>query len=60
MPADYLACIAVKGSKKFTKSLPGGKYVHGCKMPGSDTAVWGEVRERAGSRLKEAVSGKAG
>ena len=60
MPKAFERCIATTGSKKFTKSLPGGKYVHGCKMPGSDTAVWGEVRERAGSRLKEAVSGKAG
>ena len=55
MPKDFDECIATKGSTKFTKTLPGGRYVHGCKLPGSDKAVWGEVKTRKGERLKEAV-----
>jgi hypothetical protein len=54
-PKAYEDCIATKGSKKFTKSLPDGRYVNGCKLPGSDKAVWGEVKVRQGERLKEAV-----
>lgn len=46
MPEDYLKCVQTKGSKKFTKSLPGGKYVHGCRKPGSKKAVWGEVHTK--------------
>jgi len=55
MPEDFDRCVKTPDSKKFTKSLPGGKYVHGCKLPGSDKAVWGEVREREGERLKKAI-----
>jgi len=55
MPANFEACIKTKGSKKFTKSLPGGKYVHGCKLPGSDKAIWGEVKEKVGERLKKVI-----
>ena len=54
-PESFERCIATSGSKKFTKTLPDGKYVHGCKLPGSDKAVWGEVKTKVGSRLKEAV-----
>ena len=45
-PQDYDRCIKTPGSKKFTKSLPEGKYIHGCKLPGSDKAIWGEVKEK--------------
>ena len=55
MPADYERCIATKGSKKFTASLPDGKYVHGCRLPGSKDAVWGEVHEKKGEKLKKAI-----
>jgi len=55
MPADFERCIATPGSRKVTKSLPGGKYVHGCKLPNSDKWVWGEVKQKKGERLKEAV-----
>jgi len=48
MPEDYLRCVRTPGSKKFTKSLPGGHYVRGCKLPGSDTAVWGERKKAKG------------
>lgn len=55
MPADFDRCMKTPGSTKFTKSLPGGKYVHGCRLPGSQTAVWGEVKEKVGERLKRAI-----
>ena len=56
-PQDYEDCVKTPGSKKFTKSLPGGKYVHGCKLPGSNKAVWGEVHEKVGERLKRVIGG---
>lgn len=46
MPKEFDECIKTKGSKKFTKLLPGGKYVHGCKKPGSKKAVWGEIKQK--------------
>lgn len=46
MPIEFEKCIAAPGSKKFTKSLPGGKYIHGCKRKGSKKAVWGEVKQK--------------
>lgn len=46
MPKAFEDCIKTPGSKKFTKSLPGNKYVHGCKLPGAKDAVWGEVKEK--------------
>lgn len=55
MPKDFEQCIRTPGSKKFTKSLPDGKYVHGCRLPGSKDAVWGEVHEKKGERLKKAI-----
>ena len=45
-PKAYDECVAAKGSKKFTKSLPDGKYVRGCRLPGSKKAVWGEVKTK--------------
>ena len=56
-PKDFDACIATPGSKKFTKSLGDGKYVHGCRLPGSTKAVWSEVKEKKGERLKRAIRG---
>ena len=56
MPSDFEACIKTPGSKKFTKSLPGGKYIYGCRLPGSGKAIWGEVHEKAGERLKKALA----
>uniref|UniRef100_A0A6M3IEZ5 Uncharacterized protein n=1 Tax=viral metagenome TaxID=1070528 RepID=A0A6M3IEZ5_9ZZZZ len=46
MPAVFERCIKTSGSKKFTKTLPDGKYVHGCRLPGSKKAVWGEIKEK--------------
>lgn len=46
MPADYLKCVAMPGSKKFTKTLPNGYYVRGCRLPGSSKAVWGERKKK--------------
>lgn len=46
MPAEFIECVNTPGSKKFTRKLPGGKYVHGCRKPGSKKAVWGEVKEK--------------
>ena len=54
-PVEFDRCINTSGSKKVTKSLPGGKYVHGCKFPNSNKWVWGEVKRQKGERLKEAV-----
>ena len=54
-PQKFEDCIATKGSKKFTKSLGDGKYVHGCRLPGSKDAVWGEVHEKVGERLKKVI-----
>ena len=54
-PQRFEACIKTPGSKKFTKSLPEGKYVHGCKLPGSDKVVWGEVHEKKGEKLKKVL-----
>lgn len=45
MPQAFDRCIDTKGSKKATKSIPGGKYVHGCKPPNSEKWIWGEVKE---------------
>ena len=57
MPEKFNRCINTPGSKKVTKSLSDGKYVHGCKFPGSNEWVWGEVKEKKGQRLKEAIGG---
>ena len=57
MPADYEKCINTPGSKKFTKSLPEGRYVHGCRLPGSKEAVWGEVKQKQGEKLKAILRG---
>jgi len=46
MPAAFDKCIDTPGSKKFTKSLPGNKYIHGCRLPGSKEAVWGEIKTK--------------
>jgi len=45
MPKAFLDYIKTSGSKKFTKRLPDGYYVHGCKKPGSKEAVWGERKK---------------
>jgi len=57
VPEKFNRCINTPGSKKVTKSLSDGKYVHGCKFPGSNEWVWGEVKEKKGQRLKEAIGG---
>ena len=57
MPADYEKCINTPGSTKFTKSLPDGKYIHGCRMPGSKEAVWGEIKVKQGEKLKAILKG---
>ena len=57
MPADFEKCIRTPGSKKFTHTLSDGRYVHGCRLLGSDKAVWGEVHEKKGERLKKAIRG---
>ena len=55
MPEAYEKCIATSGSKKFTKSLPNGKYVHGCRLPGSEKAVWGHVKTKKQSSASKAL-----
>jgi len=44
MPEDFTTCIAKKNSKKITKTLPNGKYIHLCK----DEKGWhqGEVKTK--------------
>ena len=56
-PQEFDNCIATPGSKKVTKALPEGKYVHGCKLPGSSKWIWSEVKEKQGERLKRAIRG---
>jgi len=46
MPEAFEKCVKTKGSKKFTKLLSDGKYVHGCRLPGSKEAVWGEIHTK--------------
>lgn len=48
MPADFLKCMSMSGSKKVTKSLSGGYYIRGCKPPGSDKFIWGERKKAKG------------
>lgn len=50
MPADYNACIRKPNSKKVTKSLPEGYYIHGCKD--EKGMHWGE-RKKAVTRYKK-------
>ena len=45
MPEAFNNCVNTPGSKMFTKRLPEGHYVHGCKLPGSDKAIWGERKK---------------
>ena len=52
MPKAFLTCIDTPGSKKFTKDLGNGRYVVGCKKPGSDKAVWGEVKTKGEEKKK--------
>ena len=58
MPAAFEKCIATKGSTKFTKKLPEGKYIHGCRLPGSRKAVWGEIKTAQESAKKKTVKKK--
>ena len=55
MPEDFEKCVKTPGSKKFTAELGDGKYVHGCRLPGSKDAVWGEVHEKKGEKLKKVI-----
>ena len=45
MPKDFLNCIKSKNSKKITKKLKGGKYIHLCK---TNSGKWtkGEVKKK--------------
>lgn len=52
MPEAFLKCVNTPGSKKFTKTLPKGKYVVGCRLPGSKKAVWGEVKTKVKKRYE--------
>jgi hypothetical protein len=45
MPAIFDKCVR-EGGTMFTKKLPNGKYVHGCRPKGSKKAVWGEVKTK--------------
>ena len=49
-PADFEACVSAKG-KMVTKSLKGGKYVHGCKD--SKGWHWGEVKQTSAKKFVE-------
>ena len=44
MPEAFNRCVK-NGGRMFTKSLPGGKYVHGCQIKGQK-AVWGELKQK--------------
>jgi len=45
MPAAFEKCIDAKGTRKVTKSLPKGQYVHGCSYNGKKW-YWGEVKKK--------------
>ena len=42
MPANFTKCVR-EGGRVFTKSLPKGRYVHGCEKNGK--TYWGEVKK---------------
>ena len=45
MPEAFMRCVRTKGRKMVTKKLGKGKYVRGCKLPGSKEVIWGEVKQ---------------
>jgi hypothetical protein len=45
MPAKFLECMRSPGTKKFTKKLPKGRFIRGCKRKGGK-AMWGEVHKK--------------
>lgn len=48
MPEAFLRCMKMKGSRKATKTLPDGYYIHGCKPPGGKW-IWGERKKKQGT-----------
>lgn len=51
MPQAFEQCSKQEGAKIRTKTLPDGRYVHGCTTDGKNW-VWGEVKEKK-TTLKE-------
>lgn len=41
MPEAFMKCVR-EGGRVFTKSLPKGRYVHGCSKGGK--TYWGEMK----------------
>ena len=49
MPEAFNKCVA-DGGKVFTKKLPEGQYIHGCKL--GKKAVWGEIHKTVQTKKK--------
>ena len=45
MPKAFMDCVK-NGGKVFTVKIGKNKYVHGCKMPGSKKAHYGEMKTK--------------
>lgn len=50
MPKKFDNCIK-KGGKVFTKTLSGGKYIHGCELNGQ--TAWGYVKQKNSIKRKK-------
>jgi len=55
-PQKFDDCVA-NGGRVRTKTLSEGKYIHICFPKGGGPGIAGEVKQKVGSRLKEAVKG---
>ena len=53
-PQAFDNCVKA-GGRVRTKSLPDGKYLHICFPKGGGPGIAGEVKQRQGEKLKEAV-----
>ena len=53
-PADFDNCVK-NGGRVRTKTLSDGRYIHICFPKGGGPGVAGEVKERKGNKLRQAV-----
>lgn len=53
-PQAFENCIK-GGGRVRTKSLSDGRYIHICFPKGGGSGIAGEVKEKAGERLKKAI-----